>query len=105
MPRAPAKRRREQPLEHRILLTATLCLLAGGAVMVYGASSATDVLQGQGDGTSILLKYLVYAGLGLLIMQALARGRLRAIHRATPFLLGLSFVLLVMVKLPGVGVT
>jgi hypothetical protein len=27
-------RPREQPLEHRLLLTATFCLLAGGAVMV-----------------------------------------------------------------------
>ena len=27
------------PLEHRILMTATLCLLAFGAVMVYSASS------------------------------------------------------------------
>jgi cell division protein FtsW len=25
---------RQQPLEHRLLLTATFCLLAGGAVMV-----------------------------------------------------------------------
>ena len=32
-------------LEHRILLTATLCLLAFGAVMVYSASSATTLLR------------------------------------------------------------
>ena len=36
----------QQPLEHRILLTATLCLLAFGAVMVYSASSATTLLGG-----------------------------------------------------------
>src|SRR5947209_12316907 len=39
-----------QQLEHRILLTATLCLLAFGAVMVYSASSATTLLQGRGNG-------------------------------------------------------
>ena len=42
----------DRPLEYRLLLTATMCLLAGGAVMVYSASSATDLLSGAGDGTS-----------------------------------------------------
>ena len=50
---APMHRRKQtQPLEHRLLLTATLCLLAGGAVMVYSASSARTLLQGDGDGTA-----------------------------------------------------
>ena len=49
-------RRKEQPLEHRLLLTATFCLLAGGAVMVYSASSARTLLEGQGDGTAYLVK-------------------------------------------------
>ena len=40
-----ARATRPQPLEQRILLTATLCLLAFGAVMVYSASSATSLLQ------------------------------------------------------------
>ena len=42
----PARRRRRvaPPLEHRILMTATLCLLAFGAVMVYSASSPLGVL-------------------------------------------------------------
>ena len=31
-----------ESLEHRMLLTATMCLLAFGAVMVYSASSAHD---------------------------------------------------------------
>ena len=49
-----------QPLEYNILLTATLCLLAFGAVMVYSASSARTLLQGQGDGTAFLVKYVTY---------------------------------------------
>ena len=36
---AATTRRPAPPLEHRILTTATLCLLAFGAVMVYSASS------------------------------------------------------------------
>jgi cell division protein FtsW len=100
-PRAAA---REQPLEHRILLTATLCLLAAGAVMVYSASSARTLLQGQGDGTTYLVKYLIYGTLGLVVMQVVARMDLRRVRDFTPTLLGVSFVLVVLVKLPGFGV-
>ena len=55
---AKRSRRARQPLEQRILLTATLCLLAFGAVMVYSASSATSLLQGHGNGSGYLVKYL-----------------------------------------------
>src|SRR5436189_4919158 len=98
-------RRKEQPLEHRLLLTATFCLLAAGAVMVYSASSARTLLQGQGDGTAYLVKYLVYGGLGLVVMHVVSRAGLDGVRRATGPLLALSFVLLVLVKLPGLGVT
>ena len=43
-----AARRVPPPLEHRILMTATLCLLAFGAVMVYSASSPLGVLARPG---------------------------------------------------------
>src|SRR4051794_37147124 len=48
---AAGVRRAPKPVEYNILLTATLCLLAAGAVMVYSASSARTLLEGQGDGT------------------------------------------------------
>src|SRR5207245_9811765 len=61
--RKGAKRRmrasRPQKLEQRMLLTATLCLVAFGAVMVYSASSATTLLQGRGNGSGYLIKFLV----------------------------------------------
>src|SRR3954471_16526865 len=98
-------RTRQQPLEHRILLTATLCLLAAGAVMVYSASSARTLLQGHGDGTAYLVKYLAYAALGLVVMHVVSRQGLDAVRRATGPLLAVSFALLVAVKLPGIGVT
>src|SRR5205807_4675997 len=63
---------RHRPLEQRMLLTATLCLLAYGAVMVYSASSATSLLQGHGSGSGYLLKYLLYGAVGLLLMRLLA---------------------------------
>jgi len=97
-------RPRQQPLEHRLLLTATFCLLAGGAVMVYSASSARTMLEGQGDGTLYLVKYLAYGGLGLIAMHLLSRHGLEPVRRYTPLLLLVAFVLLVAVLIPGLGV-
>src|SRR3954453_19536737 len=105
MARAAARGPRpQQPLEHRILLTATLCLLAAGAVMVYSASSARTLLQGQGDGSSYLVKYVAYATLGLGVMHVLGRIGLDAVRRLTGPLLGFAFVTLLAVKVPHVGV-
>ena len=98
------RRKKQQPLEHRLLLTATLCLLAGGAVMVYSASSARTLLQGDGDGTAYLVKYLVYGAVGLVLMQLIARQGLASVRRYTPYLLLIAFVLLLLVLVPGLGV-
>src|SRR5215207_8385740 len=96
--------RSQQPLEHRLLLTATFCRLAGGAVMVYSASSARTLLQGQGDGTSYLIKYVTYGAVGLVGMYLVSRLNLEHVRRYTGALLIASFVMLVLVKVPGVGV-
>ncbi|MFL5819103.1 MAG: putative lipid II flippase FtsW [Solirubrobacteraceae bacterium] len=94
----------EPPLEYRILVTATLCLLAAGAVMVYSASSARDLLAGHGDGSGYLERYLAWAAVGLLAMHVLSRRGLDALRRATPILMAISFAGLVAVLVPGVGV-
>jgi cell division protein FtsW len=103
-----ARRRRspsvQQPLEHRLLLTATLCLLAAGAVMVYSASSARTLLEGQGDGTAYLVKYLAYGAVGLLVMHLLSRHGLEVVRRVTGPLLLVAVLLVVAVKVPGIGV-
>lgn len=99
-----APRRRTHPVEYNLLLTATLCLLAFGAVMVFSATSAPNVLQG-GDGTSYLVKYLAYGAVGLLVLHILARHGLELVRRFAPILLVTAFVLLVLVKLPGFGVS
>jgi cell division protein FtsW len=98
-----ARAKKPQPLEHRLLLTATFCLLAGGAVMVYSASSARTLLQGQGDGTAYLVKYVSYGAVGLVAMHVLSRHGLSAVRRATPLILLVAFALLVAVLLPGLG--
>jgi cell division protein FtsW len=98
------RRRREQSLEQSLLITATFCLLAGGAVMVYSASSTRTLLQGQGDGSGYLVKYLIFGALGLVCMHVLARHGLSVVRRLTPLLWLGAFVLCVAVLLPGVGV-
>ena len=96
--------RPERPLEYRILLTATMCLLAGGAVMVYSASSATDLLSGAGDGSGYLIKYAIYGAIGLVVMHWLARHGLEGVRRVTPLLLAVSLGLTLATLVPGIGV-
>src|ERR1700756_4899038 len=92
-----ARNARAQPLEQRILLTATLCLLAFGAVMVYSASSATSLLQGSGNGSSYLVRYLVYGAIGLVAMRVLARNGMAIATRYTGPLLAISIALVLAV--------
>jgi cell division protein FtsW len=100
-----AARRVAPPLEHRILTTATLCLLAFGAVMVYSASSPLGVIGGRGYGTGEFVRYLVFGALGLAGMHALARRGLALLNqRFVNMLLVASFVLLLLVLVPGFGI-
>ena len=94
----------QPPLEYSLLLTATFCLLAGGAVMVYSASSATSVLEGDGDGTAFLVKYIAYGAIGVGAMHFIARRDLAHVRKVTPLLLLGTIALLVGVLIPGLGV-
>jgi cell division protein FtsW len=94
-----------QSLEYGILMTATMCLLAFGAVMVYSASSATTLLQGHGYGSGYLVKFIVYGAIGLAAMRVLARDGIAKVHRVTGPLLAISFVLVLAVHVPHVGVS
>ncbi|MGP0053423.1 MAG: putative lipid II flippase FtsW, partial [Solirubrobacteraceae bacterium] len=105
--RRAAGRRVAPPIEHRILMTATLCLLAFGAVMVYSASSPLGVLgpHGGGTGTSEFVRYLAFGAVGLVAMHVLERHGLELLDKrlVNLMLLG-SFCLLVLVMVPGFGV-
>jgi cell division protein FtsW len=103
--RRPPVRRVPPPLEHRVLMTAALCLLAFGAVMVYSASSPIGVLKGRGNGTSEFVRYLVFGAAGLAAMHLLERRGVSLLNRrlVNLMLVG-SFVLLVLVMVPGFGV-
>jgi cell division protein FtsW len=103
--RRASARKAPPPLEHRILTTAALCLLAFGAVMVYSASSPRGVLAGQAYGTGEFLRYLIFAAAGLAGMLILSRRGLQLFNKrlVTLMLLG-SFALLLLVMVPGIGV-
>jgi cell division protein FtsW len=103
--RAPG-RRVAPPLEHRILMTAALCLLAFGAVMVYSASSPLGVLNGRGNGTGDFIRYLTFGATGLVAMHVLERRGLAILNeRVCRLLLFGAFALLVLVLVPGFGVS
>jgi cell division protein FtsW len=92
--------------EYNMLLTATLCLLALGAVMVFSASSTTRVLQdgGLSDSAFYLKRTLMFGAVGLLIMHLTARHGLELVRRLTPLILGASFFLLLAVLVVGTEV-
>jgi cell division protein FtsW len=100
-----ARAARKRPVEYSILYTATLCLLAFGAVMVYSASSAESLLSGPGDPSYYLKRYLICGLLGLVLMHAASRHGLKLVKGLTPFLLIASFILTAAVMIPHVGVT
>jgi cell division protein FtsW len=91
------------PSEYSMLLTATFCLLAFGAVMVFSASSTTQVLSHGGiSNSAFYLKRTVMFGIaGLLVMRLLAVGGVRMVRELTPALLMGSMFLLVVVL--GIG--
>ncbi len=94
------------PAEYSMLLTATLCLLALGAVMVFSASSTTKVLSdgGLSDSAFYLKRTLLFGAVGLLIMHMAARHGLGLVRNLTPAILGLAFFLLCAVLVAGTTV-
>jgi cell division protein FtsW len=85
-----------------MLLFATVALAAVGAVMVYSASAMT-AQQRLGDQFYYLKRQLVAGGIGLgLLVLALKLGYRRISALAYP-LLGVAFLLLVLVLVPGIG--
>src|SRR6202046_165850 len=100
-----ASRRVAPPLEHRVLMTATLCLVAFGAGMVYSASSPVGALSDGGSGAGEFLRYVVFVVLGLGIMYFLQRHGLELFtERLVQLLLLGSGGLLVLVLVPHFGV-
>jgi len=83
-------------------MTATLCLLAFGAIMVYCASSPEGALSTGGTGAGTFLRYVLYGAVGLAAMYLIERRGLALFdERRTRALLIVSFALLALVLVPG----
>jgi cell division protein FtsW len=103
--RKPSGSQQAPPLEYSLLLTATLCLLAFGAVMVFSASSAKSLLADGGDGAYYFKRTVIFAAVGLLAMRVLAARGAPLARALTPVLLACSLLGLLAVLVPGVGHT
>jgi cell division protein FtsW len=101
--------RRSEPVqmtfEHSMLRTATFCLLALGAVMVYSASSGTSLLAQSGDSSYYLKRYLLTAVIGVVAMGYFSRHGLELVRRLTPIVMIVALAGLFIVLVPGIGVT
>jgi cell division protein FtsW len=85
-----------KPIEYSLLLTATMCLLAFGVVMVFSASSSASLLGATGDGAYYLKRTLMFGVFGLVALRLLSTHSLATIRRLTPaFLVGAVMLLLV----------
>lgn len=97
------KARKEQSLEYNLLLTAAMCLVAFGVVMVFSASSTNSLLGEQGDGAYFLKRTLMFGVIGIVALKLASGQGLGLIRRYTPHFLAISFGLLLLVLLPGFG--
>jgi cell division protein FtsW len=98
--------RTETPVEYNLLLTATLILLAFGAVMVFSASSTSAILKdgGLADSTFYLKKTLIAIGIGLVLMWFVMRMPLSRIRSMVPLMVKLILVALAGVLVVGTAV-
>ena len=105
MSSARTKKPAAPPIEYSLLLTATLCLLAFGAVMVFSASSARSLLNTGGNGFYYLERTLIFSAIGLVAMRIASVRGVAAARVMTPLILLSALFLLFAVLLPGIGTT
>ena len=87
----------------RLLCTVSLLLVGVGVVMVY-SSSAIKAQMKYGDPLLFLKKQLLWAVIGLVIMVWAMNHDYRAFQQYAPLLFLASFLLLLLVLIPSVGV-
>ncbi len=104
MSRSKKKKPVQQPIEYSLLLTATMCLLAFGVVMVFSASSTTSLLGDSGDPYFYLKRTALFGAVGLILLKFLASRGVSLVRGLTPLILAGSFFLCFIVLIPGVGI-
>ncbi len=96
----PKARTGDKPLEYTLLLTATMCLLTFGVVMVFSASSSASLLE-NGDGLFYLKRTLMFGVFGLIALKLLSMQRLESLRNLTGAILVGAFALLLITKVMG----
>ncbi len=86
------------------VLTSVAALVGLGLIMVYSAS-ISFAERTAGNSAYYFMRQLGAVGIGIVLMYLVMRTPLRLWERAGPYLLVLSLVLLVLVLIPGIGVT
>lgn len=100
-----AGRQAQGSFEYTFLVTVTLILVAIGTVMVFSASWARAYFVENQDSYYYLKRELIFASLGLALMFAMARVSYARLRQLAPFLMAGSLALLVLVFIPGMGVS
>lgn len=86
-----------------VIVVLTLILLGIGLVMVHSASSVISQ-QKFGDAYYYAKRQLLWAGLGLFLMFVMANYDYHRLRQWAPKLMGVAFLFLAVVLIPGVGV-
>jgi cell division protein FtsW len=89
--------------EYERLLGLVLVLCVLGAIWVYSASSSEQILKDGSNGTSFLIRYVLFAALGFAGLAFASRYGVAVIKKITTPLLAISIVLCMAVVLPGIG--
>ncbi len=90
---------------YALLLSTTMLLLVLGIVMVFSASNVVTYAAGEGVGLTVTQKQLMFAAAGLVAMVLISRSSVASIRKAAPILLVAAFIGLVLVFVPGIGVS
>ena len=90
---------------YALLLSTTMLLLVLGIVMVFSASNVVTYAAGEGVGLTVTQKQFMFAGAGLAAMVLISRASVTGIRRAAPLLMIAAVVGLLLVFVPGIGVS
>jgi cell division protein FtsW len=71
--------------------------------MVYSASSPSALSGGSAGGAGDLMRFVFYGAIGLVVLRFAARTSLERVRKLTAPLLAVAFMLLIAVRLPGIG--
>lgn len=85
-----------------ILFAVTMCLVVFGIIMVFSASYYQSINE-SGSPYAFLIRDIIWAAAGFVLMMITTMIDYRLYKKIAPFVLAISFILLVLLLVPGVG--